>query len=274
MFISDTHNQSSQHKPSPNFNLYIRRYIKYFKLVFLERFDNSDTTIQVNLYKETIQIYKLLAIEIPTFLEAVSWETLITNQLDIHSLILNKHAKPQIESQFYHEEVAEMIIESVLYSTIRSMTIKNQIWISLRNVLSKSLFWNATVSIWSRVVIELTNLMCLQLYGIDMHEKNDDFKEISNNNATVRRKVRNRTLSIVEKAKNVIGVGDGDADVSNVSGMDLLKNDDEKKSGIKKNISDNYISNTAEFIYINLVLLIQSSTLSIVELLNLHQYRV
>ncbi|KAJ3049146.1 Ral GTPase-activating protein subunit alpha-2 [Rhizophlyctis rosea] len=100
----------------PHANLYLRRYIRYLGLVFLERADGVEfMDKQILLFKETLTFYRTIALEHHLPLSTETWEVLLTTLLDICDKVMG-HPNPTavVHSAAGAGEVADIVMETVL----------------------------------------------------------------------------------------------------------------------------------------------------------------
>ncbi|KAI8851661.1 hypothetical protein BC829DRAFT_386568, partial [Chytridium lagenaria] len=161
------------HKEGPEecSNIFIRRYIRYVQLMFIDKKDfveNVDS--QVSLMREGIQYLRLLALESTTLnLTAETWRVLMTTLTDIASHTFGRPNKfAGIASPPLAEEICDSLFETIFYTWIYSRITTEECWIRLRECVVNSLRWNQVVGQWTKIVHKLTKLMSINVYGIDM----------------------------------------------------------------------------------------------------------
>ncbi|KAI8805850.1 hypothetical protein BJ742DRAFT_901477 [Cladochytrium replicatum] len=153
-------------------NMYLRRYIRYLRLVFLERKDHVEhSDIQLFLYREVINLYRAVSIEVNLIVEPESWVTLMFCLLDVQNQVMclypnNKFAV--IHTPAIAEEVADMLVETVLCAWIRAAPRNSECWIRLREQLSKSTKWTQTVGQWAKIMQKMTKILSTQYFGCNL----------------------------------------------------------------------------------------------------------
>jgi hypothetical protein len=144
-------------------NSWIKRFIKTLKLIFLERFaDGGNNTpnrmfrslivLEMSMYKEVFDIYKLIALQIHVQLLSSTWECLLLALLEIQNFLLTSYPsnKTTIVSNIpAAEDCADMVLETLLYSWLRAPAVSDTMWLILRRQLKKSTGWNQTIWQWS-----------------------------------------------------------------------------------------------------------------------------
>jgi hypothetical protein len=132
-------------------NIFIRRYIRFLQCVFLDKKDYVDQVeAQVQLIKEALQFYRLLALETHIVLNNDTWDTLMATLATISNHVLcrpNKYAG--VSSATHAEETCELLIETALYTWLRSGTKVDENWVLLKEIMEKCTRWMQAVQQWT-----------------------------------------------------------------------------------------------------------------------------
>ncbi|KAJ3222533.1 Ral GTPase-activating protein subunit alpha-2 [Clydaea vesicula] len=158
-------------------NLWARRYIKLLKLVFVERntFSSNyqvDTPNQIIIYKEVLQIFRLIAMEIYFMIQSLTWKVLLTNLLEIQEIVMcprldSSGNSGKLSQKLDLYEINENIMEALLCTWVRSLTVDKELWKKLRSQLTRSVFWPQCVAQWAKTMYKLTKIIASQVYNID-----------------------------------------------------------------------------------------------------------
>lgn len=132
-------------------NASLRRYIKMLRLVFFDKKDHSDNVNpQVSIFKEVLNIYRLLSMEVHIQIENATWEVMLECILQLQFQVMcapsNKYAIISIPSAA--DECVDFIMETLFHCWVRSQTKSDGLWLKLRQQLNKSTRWPQTVSQW------------------------------------------------------------------------------------------------------------------------------
>ncbi|GES98608.1 ral GTPase-activating protein subunit alpha-2-like [Rhizophagus clarus] len=148
-----------------NANVYLRRYIVLLTLVFEDHsllindggIVNIEVEAQVSIYRDVLALYRSIMAECPIELEPATWETLLSSLLDIQERIMNQSNKyALISSVTLADDLADYLVETVLYAFARSKVQQPELWRSLANRMSISLRWSQTVSQWAKIMLRMT----------------------------------------------------------------------------------------------------------------------
>lgn len=134
-----------------NMNAWLRRYVKMLKMIFLERADRTNTPNQIVLFKEALNLFKMIALEVHVQLMPKTWETLLISLLEIQNLLMNAYPNKSaiVISLLAAEDIADMLVETLLCCWVRAATTSEQLWKQLRVQLKKSTTWSQTILQWS-----------------------------------------------------------------------------------------------------------------------------
>ncbi|KAJ3191793.1 Ral GTPase-activating protein subunit alpha-2 [Irineochytrium annulatum] len=143
------HDWQKEDQDNSNANMFIRRYIRYVSLLFLDKKDYiQQVDSQVTLMKEGVQFYRLLALESHVSLSPDTWLTLMRtlNEINLHILCRpNKFAG--VASPPQAEDICNLLIESSLCIWVRSAFRTEESW---------------------KIVTKLTKIVATHVYGIDI----------------------------------------------------------------------------------------------------------
>ncbi|PKC73960.1 hypothetical protein RhiirA1_437238 [Rhizophagus irregularis] len=160
-----------------NANVYLRRYIVLLTLVFEDHslltndggMVNVEVEAQVSIYRDVLALYRSIMAEGPIELEPATWETLLSSLLDIQERIMNQSNKyVLISSVTLADDLADYLVETVLYAFARSKVQQPELWRSLTNRMSISLRWSQTVSQWAKIMLRMTKVLSKNIYHVDL----------------------------------------------------------------------------------------------------------
>jgi hypothetical protein len=106
----------------------------------------------MSMYKEVFDIYKLIALQVHVQLLPSTWECLLLALLEIQHFLLCTYPKNKttiISNRPAAEECADMVLETLLYSWLRSPSVSDGMWMILRRQMKKSTLWNQTIWQWA-----------------------------------------------------------------------------------------------------------------------------
>ncbi|KXS13439.1 hypothetical protein M427DRAFT_366793 [Gonapodya prolifera JEL478] len=151
---------------------YVKRYIRFARMVFLERKDRAGFwDQQATLFKDVIDLYRTFSMQSFIPLNEENWETLMTVLLEIEYQIMAQKVEKAafMGRESLQDEMASLLIETILCVWLRSGTKKQYFWNKLRDQLSKSgtTRWKPTILEWARVMQKLTKLMGVHNFGVD-----------------------------------------------------------------------------------------------------------
>ncbi|KAJ3417071.1 Ral GTPase-activating protein subunit alpha-2 [Chytridiales sp. JEL 0842] len=151
-------------------NIFIRRYIRYIQLLFLDNKDYVDHfETQVTLINEAFQFYRLLVLETHIILTYETWQTLMSTLTTTINHVFGRQNKYASISSIKHaEELCDMAIETTLYTWVRSGTRNDEDWVRLRGCMEKSTRWSHTIHQWARLMEKSTQILSLHSFGIDL----------------------------------------------------------------------------------------------------------
>lgn len=130
---------------------FLPRYIRYVRLIFLERKEPGDLEARLAKYREALVFLRATAMESFFTLDTTCWQTLLTSLLEIHRQTVLTKSEPYslFGSTRNGDEFVGMVVETLLVSWIRSKTDDSRLWKSLYDQMS-----NANSTRYGRTVYE------------------------------------------------------------------------------------------------------------------------
>ncbi|KAJ3038843.1 Ral GTPase-activating protein subunit alpha-2 [Rhizophlyctis rosea] len=153
----------------PHANMFLRRYMRYMTLNFLERTDGVEfMDKQILLFKEVINYFRTIALENGLLLDSQSWTVLLCSLLEICRKVMGHPNKcAVVHSAFGAEEVADLIMETVFGCWVRSGTRDEEMWSRLRQCVEGCTRWKECVGQWAKAEQKLTKLLSIHVYSLD-----------------------------------------------------------------------------------------------------------
>ncbi|GBB96125.1 hypothetical protein RclHR1_02690010 [Rhizophagus clarus] len=160
-------------------NIYLRRYIMLLNLVFDDHsfltvdggMTNIEVEAQVSIYRDVLSLYRSMTTESSIEIELGTWETLLRSLLDLQKKIMNQNDKyASIPSVALADDLADYLIETLLYAFARSEFQDQDLWNKLAIQMSFSVRWYQTISQWTKIMLRLTKILSKHVYQVDLNQ--------------------------------------------------------------------------------------------------------
>ncbi|KAF9579969.1 hypothetical protein BGW38_003560 [Lunasporangiospora selenospora] len=122
-----------------------------------------------NLYKDIIGLFRAIMARGQIEMDSKSWEALLRSLLEIQSRIMamqEKNSTPM--SSTATDELAALIVETVLCAYSRCPNVPDALWVELRTLMIESLRWPQVVAQWARWSLRLTHILAHEVFQVDL----------------------------------------------------------------------------------------------------------
>ncbi|CAI2173211.1 18255_t:CDS:10, partial [Funneliformis geosporum] len=160
-------------------NVYLRRYIELLNLVFEDHsfllidggMTNIEVEAQVSIYRNVLSLYRSIMTEGSIELELETWGTIIWSLLNIQKRIMNQTDKyAPIPSVALADDLADFLIETILYAFARSQVPDPELWDELKVQMSFSTRWSQTISQWAKIMLRLSKILSKHVHQVDLDQ--------------------------------------------------------------------------------------------------------
>ncbi|RIA87709.1 hypothetical protein C1645_776672 [Glomus cerebriforme] len=160
-------------------NVYLRRYIELLNLVFEDHsfltidggMTNIEVEAQVSIYRDVLSLYRSMMAEGSIELEVETWKTLLKSLLDIQKRIMNQSDKyASIPSIALADDLADYLIETILYAFARSEFQDQGLWNKLTVQMGFSVRWSQAISQWAKIMLRLTKILSKHVNQVDLDQ--------------------------------------------------------------------------------------------------------
>ncbi|KAG0207363.1 Ral GTPase-activating protein subunit alpha-2 [Mortierella sp. GBA30] len=182
--------QGTSQEPYSTANSFLQRYFQLLTNVFVENplllndLGSNSSSEQVgstgnhakmdmdalfHQYKDIIGLFRAIMVRGQIEMDTRSWEVLLISLLTIQRRIMalqEKFTAPASVSAV--DDLASLIIETVLCAYSRCPNVSNAQWLALREVMTDSLRWPQTVTQWARWSVRLTHLLAQEVFLVDL----------------------------------------------------------------------------------------------------------
>ncbi|CAO3569063.1 unnamed protein product [Mortierella alpina] len=120
-------------------------------------------------YRNVIGLFRAIMARGQIEMDAKSWEVLQSSLLMIQRRIMcmqEKFTAPSSVSAV--DDLASLIIETVLCAYSRCPNVSNPQWLALREVMTESLRWPQAVTQWARWSVRLTQILAQEVFQVDL----------------------------------------------------------------------------------------------------------
>lgn len=145
------------------FDGYLQKYMRLVSLVFHTKGAHGHVSEQAELYREGIYFLRGVAMKAFFPLSLDAWQTLLDTLLTLTESHLAAPA-PLIMDAVRAEEFAQLLVETLFGTWIRSETMSQGNWERLARVLGACTQWQPVVHEWSKLILELTELMARTVF--------------------------------------------------------------------------------------------------------------
>ncbi|KAJ3127067.1 Ral GTPase-activating protein subunit alpha-2 [Nowakowskiella sp. JEL0407] len=181
------------------------RYIRYLRLIFLERREGANEDEQIKIYREVIIIFRAISMNLSITLNEKLWTSIIFTELEsLNQLLYTSNTRLikglKMENS---EEYANTIIETVFGTLIRANLTADEIWYRARAQFISCMQWSQIVSQWKRFLSILTKMFGYHAFGIPMSSESISITTEANREPKIMQSTRQRAFSIQgSKSKN------------------------------------------------------------------------
>lgn len=147
-----------------SFDGYLQKYMRLVSLVFHTKGAHGHVSEQAELYREGIYFLRGVAMKAFFPLSLDAWQTLLDTLLTLTENHLAAPV-PLIMDAVKAEEFAQLLVETLFGTWIRSETMSQDNWERLARVLGACTQWQPVVNEWSKVILELTDLMARTVFN-------------------------------------------------------------------------------------------------------------
>ncbi|CAG8501724.1 8669_t:CDS:10 [Funneliformis caledonium] len=160
-------------------NVYLRRYIELLNLVFEDHsfltidggMTNIEVEAQVSIYRDVLSLYRSIMTEGSIELELETWGTILRSLLNIQKRIMNQTDKyALIPSVALADDLADYLIETILYAFSRSKIPVPELWGELKVQMSFSTRWSQTMTQWAKIMLRLSKILSKHVHQVDLDQ--------------------------------------------------------------------------------------------------------
>ncbi|KAF9987563.1 Ral GTPase-activating protein subunit alpha-2 [Mortierella antarctica] len=120
-------------------------------------------------YRNVIGLFRAIMARGQIEMDAKSWEVLQSSLLMIQRRIMSLQEKFTAPSSISAvDDLASLIIETVLCAYSRCPNVSTPQWIALREVMTESLRWPQAVTQWARWSVRLTHILAQEVFQVDL----------------------------------------------------------------------------------------------------------
>ncbi|KAF9964855.1 Ral GTPase-activating protein subunit alpha-2, partial [Mortierella alpina] len=120
-------------------------------------------------YRNVIGLFRAIMARGQIEMDAKSWEVLQSSLLMIQRRIMGLQEKFTAPSSVSAvDDLASLIIETVLCAYSRCPNVSNPQWLALREVMTESLRWPQAVTQWARWSVRLTHILAQEVFQVDL----------------------------------------------------------------------------------------------------------
>ncbi|KAI8622047.1 hypothetical protein BC830DRAFT_1091333 [Chytriomyces sp. MP71] len=152
-------------------NIFLRRYIRYIQLLFLDKKDYVEyVDQQMILWREGFSYLRLISLELYQLqLCPKTWDCLLsTTSVIIEHILCRPNKYAGVASPPDADEICDLALETLFCVWIRSGTSSEISWQILKEILSKCIRWRQTIGQYVKTLGKLTKALSSRIFGIDV----------------------------------------------------------------------------------------------------------